>query len=175
MKLKKKNVCGYEDLSNSYVKHLLCLSGPTIHKIFTYLLHLTHFTKGPVHLLMSFTSIKIFYDLSLETRKPVGYLFTLYVKLMVILAFSGDRTFALPPTDNLIFALTRGLCRTELLEVTVCSPSCIMAISPLSSEPSARLLTELLWELALIDMDGREWELSMLLTVPVRSIYCSTS
>lgn len=71
--------------------------------------------------------------------------------------------------------LTRGLCRTELLEVTVCSPSCIMAISPLSSEPSARLLTELLWELALIDMDGREWELSMLLTVPVRSIYCSTS
>lgn len=50
-----------------------------------------------------------------------------------------------------------------------------MAISPLSSEPSARLLTELLWELALIDMDGREWELSMLLTVPVRSIYCSTS
>lgn len=71
--------------------------------------------------------------------------------------------------------LTRGLCRTELLEVTVCSPSCIMAISPLSSEPSARLLTELLWELALIDMDGREWELSILLTVPVRSMYCSTS
>lgn len=52
--------------------------------------------------------------------------------------------------------LTRGLCRTELLEVTVCSPSCIMAISPLSSEPSARLLTELLWELALIDMEGSE-------------------
>jgi len=50
-----------------------------------------------------------------------------------------------------------------------------MAISPLSSEPSARLLTELLWELALIDMDGREWELSMLLTVPVRNMYCSTS
>lgn len=72
-------------------------------------------------------------------------------------------------------SLTRGLCRTELLEVTVCSPSCIMAISPLSSEPSARLLTELLWELALIDMEGSEWELSMLLTVPVRSMYCSMS
>lgn len=82
--------------------------------------------------------------------------------------FAMDRTL-------IQFALTRGLCRTELLEVTVCSPSCIMAISPLSSEPSARLLTELLWELALIDMDGREWELSMLLTVPVRNIYCSTS
>lgn len=80
-----------------------------------------------------------------------------------------------PPTDSKTLGLTRGLCRTELLEVTVCSPSCIMAISPLSSEPSARLLTELLWELALIDIDGREWELSMLLTVPVRSIYCSTS
>ncbi len=70
---------------------------------------------------------------------------------------------------------TRGLCSTELLEVTVCSPSCIMTISPLSSEPSARLFTEELWELALMDMDGSEWELSMLFTVPVRSMYCSTS
>ena len=71
--------------------------------------------------------------------------------------------------------LTSGLCRTELLEVTVCSPSPIMTISPLSSDPSARLLTELLWELALIDMLGSEWELSMLLTVPVRNMYCSVS
>ena len=63
----------------------------------------------------------------------------------------------------------------EELEVTVCSPSCIMAISLLSSEPSARLLTELLWELALMDMDGTDWELSMLFTVPVRKRYCSTS
>lgn len=44
----------------------------------------------------------------------------------------------------------------ELLEVTVCSPSPIIAISELSSEPSARLLTEELWELALIDMEGTE-------------------
>lgn len=64
----------------------------------------------------------------------------------------------------------------ELLEVTVCSPSCIMAISPLlSSEASARLLTELLWELAEMDMLGTDCELSMLLTVPVCNRYCSTS
>lgn len=44
----------------------------------------------------------------------------------------------------------------ELLEVTVCSPSCIMAISVLSSEPSARLLTDELWELALMDIDGTD-------------------
>lgn len=71
--------------------------------------------------------------------------------------------------------LTSGLCNTELLEETVCSPSCIIAISPLSSEPSARLFTEELCELALIDMEGSECELSMLFTVPVRSMYCSTS
>lgn len=40
---------------------------------------------------------------------------------------------------------TVGRWMMELLEVTVCSPSCIMAISLLlSSEASARLLTELL-------------------------------
>ena len=124
---------------------------------------------------MSFTSIKILSVLRKENQLVLSLNATLDVKLMVIWGFTGDVTFALPPTDILTFVLTKGLCRTELLEVTVCSPSCIMAISPLSSEPSARLLTELLWELALIDMDGREWELSMLLTVPVRSIYCSTS
>lgn len=64
----------------------------------------------------------------------------------------------------------------ELFEVTVCSPSCIMAISLLlSSEASARLLTELLWELAEMDILGTDWELSMLLTVPVLRRYCSTS
>lgn len=64
----------------------------------------------------------------------------------------------------------------ELLEVTVCSPSCIMAISGLlSSEASARLLTELLWELAEMDMLGTDWELSMLFTVPDRNRYCSAS
>lgn len=103
----------------------------------------------------------------------------IYVKLMDIVPNVWKRGLGGTGFTRLLdiktFGLTRGLCRTELLEVTVCSPSCIMAISPLSSEPSARLLTELLWELALIDMDGREWELSMLLTVPVRSIYCSTS
>lgn len=71
---------------------------------------------------------------------------------------------------------TVGRWMMELLEVTVCSPSCIMAISLLlSSEASARLLTELLCELAEMDMLGTDWELSMLLTVPVRSRYCSTS
>lgn len=41
--------------------------------------------------------------------------------------------------------ITVGRWMIELLEVTVCSPSCIMAISLLlSSEASARLLTELL-------------------------------
>lgn len=41
--------------------------------------------------------------------------------------------------------VTVGRWMMELFEVTVCSPSCIMAISPpLSSEASARLLTELL-------------------------------
>lgn len=66
---------------------------------------------------------------------------------------------------------------TELLEVTVCSPSCIMAISApsSSSEASARLLTLLLWLLALMDMLGTEWLLSMLLMVPVRCMNCSTS
>lgn len=49
-----------------------------------------------------------------------------------------------------------GRCIIELLEVTVCSPSCIIAISALSSEPSARLLTEELWELALMDMEGTD-------------------
>ncbi|TNN45940.1 hypothetical protein EYF80_043889 [Liparis tanakae] len=63
----------------------------------------------------------------------------------------------------------------ELLEVTVCSPSVIMAISPLLSEPRSRLLTEELWELAEMDMLGTDWELSMLFTVPVRSRYCSAS
>lgn len=72
--------------------------------------------------------------------------------------------------------LTVGRWMIELLEVTVCSPSCIMAISLLlSSEASAKLLTELLWELAEMDILGTDWELSMLLTVPVRSRYCSTS
>lgn len=52
--------------------------------------------------------------------------------------------------------LTVGRCMMELLEVTVCSPSPIMAISVLSSEPSARLLTDELWELALMDMEGTE-------------------
>ena len=64
---------------------------------------------------------------------------------------------------------------TELLEVTVCSPSPIMAISSLWSEASARLVTELLWELALMDMLGTDWELSRLFTVPVRNKYCSAS
>ena len=68
-----------------------------------------------------------------------------------------------------------GRCIMEELEVTVCSPSVIMAISLLSSEPSARLLTEELWELAEMDILGTDWELSMLPTVPVRSRYCSTS
>lgn len=44
----------------------------------------------------------------------------------------------------------------ELLDVTVCSPSPIMAISALSSEPSARLLTDELWELALMDIEGTD-------------------
>lgn len=52
--------------------------------------------------------------------------------------------------------LTEGRCMMELLEVTVCSPSPIMAISALSSEPSARLLTDELWELALMDMEGTD-------------------
>ena len=55
----------------------------------------------------------------------------------------------------------------ELLEVTVCSPSCIIAISALSSDWSARLVTEELWELALMDMLGTDWLLPRLLTVPV--------
>lgn len=79
-------------------------------------------------------------------------------------------------TGDQMEVFTVGLWMMELLEVTVCSPSCIMAISLLlSSEASARLLTELLWELAEMDILGTDWELSMLLTVPVRSRYCSTS
>ncbi len=70
---------------------------------------------------------------------------------------------------------TEGRWMMELLDVTVCSPSCIMAISALSSEPSARLLTEELWELALMDIEGTDWELSILFTVPVCRRYCSAS
>lgn len=44
-----------------------------------------------------------------------------------------------------MWVFTVGRWMIELLEVTVCSPSCIMAISLLlSSEASAKLLTELL-------------------------------
>lgn len=71
--------------------------------------------------------------------------------------------------------LTGSRWMTELLEVTVCSPSCIMAISPLSSEASARLFTELLWLLALMDMLGTDWLLSMLVMVPVQWRNCSDS
>lgn len=57
-------------------------------------------------------------------------------------------------------------CITELLDMTVWSPS--MSTSLLSSPASVRLFTELLWELALIDMLGVDWLLPTLLTVPVR-------
>ena len=56
---------------------------------------------------------------------------------------------------------------TELLDMTVWSPS-IMSRSLLSSPASVRLLTELLWELALMDMLGMDWLLPTLFTVPVR-------
>ena len=62
---------------------------------------------------------------------------------------------------------------TELLDMTVWSPS-IMSSSLLSSPASVRLLTELLWELALIDILGIDWLLPTLLTVPVLPL-CSGS
>lgn len=64
-------------------------------------------------------------------------------------------------------------CITELLDMTVWSPS--MSTSLLSSPASVRLLTELLWELALIDILGVDWLLPTLLTVPVRLTMCSGS
>lgn len=64
-------------------------------------------------------------------------------------------------------------CITELLDMTVWSPS--MSTSLLSSPASVRLFTELLWELALIDMLGVDWLLPTLLTVPVRLTMCSGS
>ena len=63
---------------------------------------------------------------------------------------------------------------TELLDMTVWSHS-IMSSSLLSSAASGRLLTELLWELALIDMLGMDWLLPTLFTVPVRPTPCSDS
>lgn len=59
---------------------------------------------------------------------------------------------------------------TELLDMTVWSPS-IMSSSLLSSPASVRLLTELLWELALIDILGIDWLLPTLLTVPVLPLF----
>lgn len=63
---------------------------------------------------------------------------------------------------------------TELLDITVSSP-CIRSSSLLSSAASGRLLTELLWELALMDMLGMDWLLPTLFTVPVRPAPCSGS
>lgn len=54
---------------------------------------------------------------------------------------------------------------TELLDITVPSPS--MSGSLWSSPASGMLLTELLWELALMDMLGMDWLLPTLFTVPV--------
>lgn len=62
---------------------------------------------------------------------------------------------------------------TELLDMTVRSPS--MSASLLSSPASVKLLTELLWELALIDMLGVDWLLPTLFTVPVLPTMCSGS
>lgn len=59
----------------------------------------------------------------------------------------GNQTLARRSCANRrkLWGVTVGRWMMELLEVTVCSPSCIMAISLLlSSEASARLLTELL-------------------------------
>lgn len=62
---------------------------------------------------------------------------------------------------------------TEVLDMTVWSPS--MPNSLLSSPASVRLLTELLCELALIDMLGMDWLLPTLFTVPVLPTLCSGS
>lgn len=59
-------------------------------------------------------------------------------------------------------------CMTELLDMTVWSPSIRSSSLRLSWAASFRLLTELLWELALIDMLGMDWLLPTLFTVPVR-------
>lgn len=69
--------------------------------------------------------------------------------------------------------LTGLRCITELLDMTVWSPS--MSTSLLSSPASVRLLTELLWELALIDILGMDWLLPTLFTVPVLPTLCSGS
>lgn len=61
--------------------------------------------------------------------------------------------------------LTCLTCMTELLDITVWSPS--MSASLLSSPASVKLLTELLCELALIDILGMDWLLPTLFTVPV--------
>lgn len=69
--------------------------------------------------------------------------------------------------------LTSLRCMTELLDMTVRSPS--MSASVLSSPASVKLLTELLWELALIDMLAVDWLLPTLFTVPVLPTLCSGS
>lgn len=66
--------------------------------------------------------------------------------------------------------LTGLRCMTDM---TVWSPS--MSASLLSSPASVRLLTELLWELALIDILGMDWLLPALFTVPVLPTTCSGS
>lgn len=52
--------------------------------------------------------------------------------------------------------LTGLRCMTELLDMTVWSPSIRSSSLRLSGAVSFRLLTELLWELALMDMLGMD-------------------
>lgn len=70
--------------------------------------------------------------------------------------------------------LTGLRCITEVFDITVWSPS-MSTTSLLSSPASVRLLTELLWELALIDILGMDWLLPTLFTVPVLPTICSGS
>lgn len=71
-------------------------------------------------------------------------------------------------TSNAESVLTGLRCMTELLDMTVWSPSIRSSSLRLSGAVSFRLLTELLWELALMDMLGMDWLLPTLFTVPVR-------
>lgn len=88
---------------------------------------------------------------------PVYFLYHLFCPPLICLLNTCINTpRSTVKINTLISILTEGRCRIELLEVTVCSPSPIMAISVLSSEPSARLLTDELWELALMDMEGTD-------------------
>lgn len=67
---------------------------------------------------------------------------------------------------------------TEMLGIIVWSfsiRSTSLLLSSVASVASGRLLTELLCELALMDILGMDWLLPTLFTVPVRPTLCSTS